>query len=185
MRIGLMGGSFDPAHAGHVHCARQAMKRLGLQQVWWMVSPQNPLKPKSAPLAKRVASARAVARNPRIRVTAFEADHRLAYTIDTLDFVRARAQGAHFVWVMGADSMVSFHRWKRWRRIFEVAPIVIVPRPGAGAKAQSAKAFAVLRRARVAPGALLGARRPAWALLDGPRNPLSSTALRQAGAPSI
>jgi nicotinate-nucleotide adenylyltransferase len=178
MRIGLMGGSFDPAHEGHRHCALLAMKRLGLQQVWWLVSPQNPLKPKSAPLAERVASARAMAGSPRIIVTAFEADHGLAFTADTLSFLLRRSGGARFVWVMGADSMARFHRWRRWRTILERMPVAIVPRPGAGARMSAAPAFAAYRGARVEPGRLLKSPTPAWSRLSGPVKPHSSTAIR-------
>lgn len=179
MRIGLMGGSFDPAHEGHLHCARRAMAALSLHKVWWLVSPQNPLKPKSTPLAERLASAKAVAAgDPRIVVTALEADLGLQYTVDTLEALQKRAQGARFVWVMGADSLTNFHRWRRWREIFARAPIVVVPRPGYGAKALGGRAFAIMRDRRTTPGHLLTAQLPAWTLLPGPKNPQSSTAIR-------
>jgi nicotinate-nucleotide adenylyltransferase len=177
--IGLMGGSFDPAHAGHRHCARRAKQRLGLDQVWWLISPQNPLKPKSAPLEARLASARAIAHGQAwLRVSAFEAGFGLRYTIETLRFLTKRANGARFVWIMGADSMATFHRWRAWRAIAETAPIVIIPRPGAGAQARGGKAFAILAHRRMPAGKLRNAALPAWALLEGPCNPLSSTALR-------
>lgn len=181
LRIGLMGGSFDPAHAGHLHCARMAIKHLRLHKVWWLVSPQNPLKPKSSPLAARLASAKAIARDPRILVTDFEQAFGLRFTHQTLAFLTGRAMGAQFFWIMGADSMAQFHQWRRWRRIAALAPLIIAPRPGAGARQQSAKAFAILKARRYAAGDLDRKQPPAWTLLSGPINPLSSTDLRLQG----
>ncbi len=175
-----MGGSFDPAHEGHMHCARTAMKRLGLNQIWWLVAPQNPLKAKSAPLDQRAASARAIAVNPRFVVTTFEDAFGLAYTVDTICFLRTRSKGARFVWVMGADALSTFHRWRRWRTLLATIPVVIVPRPGAGPA--MGKAFANMPAGRTSAGALLTSRPPAWTRLTGPTKPHASRIIRAQAA---
>lgn len=176
MRIGVFGGSFDPAHGGHAHVARAAAKRLGLHRVWWLVSPQNPLKPRSGPLAARLASARAQAKGPRMVVTDLETRLGLRFTADTLAALRRRCPSVRFVFVMGEDNMASFHRWRRWPAIFAQAQIAIVPRPKAGARARMGKAFQRFASARTMPGALATA--PGWALLSARHDPSSSTALR-------
>lgn len=181
LRIGLFGGSFDPAHRGHAHVAASALKRLGLHQVWWLVTPQNPLKPRSRPLTQRMASAAAEAHSPRMRVTALETRLGLAYTVETVAALRARRPGARFVLILGGDGMESFHRWKSWRRLARQVPIFIVSRPGAGAKARLAKAFAILSPRRAPLGGLLGAKPPAFALLTARDYPESSSALRAKG----
>ena len=181
MRIGLFGGSFDPAHRGHAHVARTAAKRLGLQRVWWLVSPQNPLKPRSGPLAERIESARAQAKGPRMIVTDLETRLGLRFTADTLAALRRRCPGVRFVFVMGEDNMAGFHRWRRWPAIFARAPIAIVPRPKAGARARMGKAFQRFAAARRSTGALDAA--PAWALLSARHDPSNSTALRARGRP--
>jgi nicotinate-nucleotide adenylyltransferase len=181
IRIGLFGGSFDPAHRGHAHVAKSALRRLNLHQVWWLVTPQNPLKPRSRPLAQRMASAQGEAQGPRMRVTSLETRLGLAYTVETVAALKARRPGARFVLILGGDGMASFHRWKAWRRLAKTIPIFIVSRPGAGAKARLAKAFAILSAARVPLGGLLSAKPPAFALLTARDYPESSTALRAKG----
>ncbi|NWG45279.1 MAG: nicotinate-nucleotide adenylyltransferase, partial [Alphaproteobacteria bacterium] len=132
MRIGLLGGSFNPAHAGHLHLSEIALARLGLHAVWWLVSPRNPLKAPQdlARLEARLASARAMARHPRIKVTDIEARLGTRYTVDTLAVLRRRHPGVRFVWLMGADNMVGFHRWRRWRAIAAALPVAVLARPG-------------------------------------------------------
>ncbi len=185
MRIGLLGGSFNPPHAGHRHISLTALKRAGLSRVWWLVTPGNPLKDKGelAPLDGRVAAARMVADHPRIDVTAFEATRGSAYTFDTIRFLKAGHPGVDFVFLMGADNLAGFHRWRRWREIAAMVPLLVVDRPGSSLAAVAGRAATTLAGARLdesdAP-LLSGARPPAWCLLTGPRVDLSSTALRRA-----
>lgn len=182
MRIGLFGGSFNPAHEGHAHAAETALKRLGLHKVWWLVTPQNPLKdPRhSAPLAKRMASARAQARGRAMVVRDLESSWGTQFSIDLIERLRRRFPGVHFVWVMGSDNLSTFHRWRRWREFAREMPIAFVARPGALAKARfapAARRFAASRQSG-RPSALVGAAPPAWLWLNGPLKSRSSTALR-------
>src|SRR6202049_1548159 len=134
MRIGLFGGTFDPAHAAHRAACLLALRRLGLDRVWWLVTPGNPLKDTKglAPLAERLAAAQALAHHPRIDVTDLEAELGTAYTYETVSYLLRRCPGVHFVWIMGADNLRSFHRWQRWRGLAQLVPIAIVDRlPGA------------------------------------------------------
>ncbi|MCS6987055.1 MAG: nicotinate-nucleotide adenylyltransferase [Sphingomonadaceae bacterium] len=130
--VGLLGGSFNPAHEGHRRLSLAALGRLRLDEVWWLVSPQNPLKPETgmAPLAARLASARKVARHPRIRVTDWEARQGTRYTVDTVAALLARFPHLRFVWLMGADNLLELHRWTRWRTLLRRLPVVVAPRPG-------------------------------------------------------
>lgn len=185
MQVGLFGGSFNPPHGGHELVAEIALKRLALDQLWWIVTPGNPLKSgkELAPLAERLRLSEQVARDPRIKVTAFEAAHRLRYTADTLALVRARKPGVGFVWVMGADSLRDFHRWQRWQRIALTFPIAVIDRPGSTLSLLSSKMAKTFDYARVdeidAPR-LARMKAPAWTFIHGPRSLLSSTAIRAA-----
>jgi nicotinate-nucleotide adenylyltransferase len=176
-RIGLFGGSFDPAHAGHSHVAETARKRLGLDAVWWLVTPQNPLKAKSAPLATRMAGARTSAPGPRHKVVDLETRMATQFTVDTLEALQRRYPGVRFVFVMGADGMAGFTRWRRWRRLLALAPVFVVSRPTVPIRARFAKPFAPCRR-RPADRALPLATPPAFGYQPARLHPLSSTALR-------
>jgi len=149
-RIGLLGGSFNPAHDGHRHISLEAMRRLGLDEVWWLVSPQNPLKEAQgmAPLDARLASARAVARHPRIRPMQIESKLGTVYTVDTITALQRRYPDKRFIWVMGADNLVQFHRWRAWRRLARSVPIAVMARPHYIGDALFAPAMAWLRRFR-------------------------------------
>ncbi|MCV0395237.1 MAG: nicotinate-nucleotide adenylyltransferase [Rhizobiaceae bacterium] len=183
MAVGLFGGSFNPPHAGHALVAEIALRRLNLHQLWWMVTPGNPLKNAGdlAPLADRVAASQAMAEDPRIKVTAFEATHNVRFTADTLALVRARNPDVRFVWIMGADSLRDFHRWQRWREIVRLMPIAVIDRPGATLSYLSSRMARTFDHARVdEANAPILARMapPAWTFIHGPRSSLSSTQLR-------
>ncbi|MCJ2183619.1 nicotinate-nucleotide adenylyltransferase [Novosphingobium sp. 1949] len=154
--IGLLGGSFNPAHGGHRRISLFAMQALGLDAVWWLVSPGNPLKPARgmAPLAARVESARSQARRARIQVTAIERELGTRYTVDTLRALVRRYPRQRFVWLMGTDNLAQFHRWKDWRTIARVMPIAVIARPGYDAGAVASPATAWLRRYRTAATSL-------------------------------
>ena len=182
---GLLGGSFNPAHCGHRRISRFALQRLGLDEVWWLVSPGNPLKPVEgmAPLSARVAAARQQARRAPIRVTAIERELGTRFTIDTLRALLRRYPERRFVWLMGSDNLAQFHRWKDWRRIAEAMPIAVIARPGYDAAAMASPAMAWLGRYRRRPEALNDpARRssPALFLLRFDPDPRSATAIRSA-----
>ena len=182
MVVGLLGGSFDPAHAGHVHATRQALARLGLDRVWWLVSPGNPLKPRGpAPMDERLGRARALMRHPRVAVTDVEARLGTRHTARTIAALRRRHPGVRFVWIMGADNLATFHRWEDWRAILAQVPVAVMARPGAGLRALHAPAATAYRRFRVPPAGLGLRRPPAWAFVAMPLHPASSTAIRARG----
>ena len=181
--IGLLGGSFNPPHAGHLLATRLALTRLRLDRVWWLATPGNPLKSRAdlAALRARIEAAQALARDPRIAVTGFESEIGSTFTADTLSYLRARGDGARFVWIMGADNLAQFHRWRRWREIAEMAPILVVDRPGssfAALSSRAAQALARFRRPERDTARLAWLAPPAWIFLHGPRSGVSSTALR-------
>jgi len=183
--VGLLGGSFDPAHAAHVRVTREALKRFGLDQVWWLVSPGNPLKSRGpAPLAERMARARALIDHPRVRITDIEARLGTRYTAQTLTMLQRRYRGVRFVWLMGADNLAQLHRWQDWRVIVQGWPMGILARPEARMQARLGRAARQYRAARVpAPAAQrLGHRRPpAWCFVNMPMAHLSSTEIRARG----
>jgi len=183
MRIGLFGGTFDPPHLAHLSASLLALKRLKLDRVWWLVTPGNPLKNTSglAPLAKRIAAARALTNHPRIDVTGLEAVINTRYTYDTISWLLARCPRVRFVWIMGADNLRSFHRWQKWRGIAKLVPIVVVDRLGPSlyaAASPAGQAFSFARIPEHAAATLPDRQAPAWTFLHGLKSPLSSTALR-------
>lgn len=186
MKVGLLGGSFDPAHEGHAHLTREALKRLGLDRVWWLVTPGNPLKPNPpAPLAARMERAHDVMRDPRVTVTDLESRLGTRYTAQTLQRLQALYPGVRFVWLMGADNLAQFHRWQKWQSIANALPIAVIDRPEASFRALAAPAAQALQRHRIFEAeakALPGRRPPAWTFLHGMKSPLSSTQIRQAAA---
>ena len=182
LRIGLFGGSFNPAHQGHRHVAETALKRLKLDWVWWIVARGNPLKSDHGDFAKRAASAEAIADHPNMRVSLIEHTQKLTYTVDTLNMLQARAPNAQFVWLMGADSLQHFHLWKDWQTIARQVPIAVIARPGAGPAARQsvfARTFSADRLPEANANALPQQRAPAWVYMKAPLNPASSTALRR------
>lgn len=184
LRIGLLGGSFNPAHAAHREISLTALHRLGLDQVWWLVSPQNPLKSRNgmAPLDSRLAQARAMASHPAIRVTAIETRLCTRYTADTLARLQLHYPDMRFVWLMGADNLAQFHRWNRWRQIATTMPVAVLDRPGFNLTAPQGPAGQWLARHRVPQheaAALAERPAPAFLLLKSKLNPLSATAIRQ------
>jgi len=183
MVIGLLGGSFDPAHEGHVHITREALKRMGLDRVWWLVSPGNPLKPRQpAPLAVRIAHARALVRDPRVVVSDIEARLGTRYTADTIRRLQQLYPGVTFVWLMGADNLAQFHRWDRWHEIMARVPVGVLARPGAGLRARLSVAAQIYGGNRLGRGENLGrARPPAWVFVNVPMNDTSSSAIRASG----
>ena len=183
MVIGLLGGSFDPAHEGHVHITEQAMSRMGLDQVWWLVTPGNPLKARQpAPIADRIAHARRLMHHPRVKITDLEAKLGTRYTAQTIRRLRAIYPGVRFVWLMGADNLVQFHKWDHWRDIMRMVPVGVLARPGAGVAARSSVAARTFRGQRVGRGEWLGNRKaPAWVFVNLPLNKASSSAIRAGG----
>jgi nicotinate-nucleotide adenylyltransferase len=148
-RIGLLGGSFNPAHQAHRRMSLAAMEALGLDEVWWLVSPGNPLKAQSsdmAPYSARFRSAREMARRSRIKVSAFEAEAGTRYTVDTLALLLRRWPGHRFIWLMGEDTVAQFHQWRRWRDLARLVPIAVLSRPGYDDDARAARAMGWLRR---------------------------------------
>jgi nicotinate (nicotinamide) nucleotide adenylyltransferase len=181
MRVGLLGGSFNPPHRGHVYASELALRRLRLDFVWWLVSPQNPLKPAKgmASFSARIDAAKRFVRNRRILVSDLEAQLGTRFTVDSLTVLRRRFPKLHFVWLMGTDNLVQLPRWRDWQKIFTVVPMAVVARPGSTASARSSVAarrfaYAYIREsprfAELTP--------PAWTILEGRRDPVSGTAIR-------
>ena len=183
--IGLLGGSFDPAHEGHAHITREALKRFGLDRVWWLVSPGNPLKSHGPePLARRMERARDVMRHPRVEITDIEAQLHTRYTAQTVAHLSRLYPRTRFVWLMGADNMAQFHRWQNWRQIMQTVPIGVLARPGQRISARMSKAAALYDAHRI-PGRYsqqLGQTpAPAWCFVNVPMLDVSSSAIRAAG----
>jgi nicotinate-nucleotide adenylyltransferase len=179
MRIGLLGGSFNPAHEGHLHVSEVALKRLGLDYVWWLVTPQNPLKTVQgmAPLSDRVRGAQRVARHPRIVVMDIEHDFRTHYSYDTLRALQKRFPQLAFVWLMGSDNLAIFRRWHRWADLARRVPIAVIQRPGSAMAMAGAKPIQRFGQARAERGLCI-ASPPAIVIVDGKRNAQSATAIR-------
>ncbi len=186
-RVGVLGGSFNPAHAGHRHVSLMALRRLALDEVWWLVTPQNPLKPVAgmAPKEQRLASAQAVARHPRIRVTLMEERLGTRYTADTLRALARRFPRTRFVWLMGADNLQQIPQWDRWARIFRSVAIAVFDRSPYSYKSLAGKAAQRFARCRVAAGRsgrVAELTPPAWVFLHMRRHPASATAIRRHGS---
>ncbi|WP_322866932.1 nicotinate-nucleotide adenylyltransferase [Aquicoccus sp. G2-2] len=183
--VGLLGGSFDPAHEGHAHISREALKRFALDELWWLVSPGNPLKAHGpAPLEERLARARAVMEHPRVRVSDFEARAGTRYTAQTLQALMRVYPGVRFVWIMGADNLQQFDQWQDWRWIMEHVPVGVLARPGIRTVARHAKAAEVYAHARL-PGRmsrlLAHGGAPRWCFVNVPMMDISSSAIRAKG----
>jgi nicotinate-nucleotide adenylyltransferase len=183
MRIGLLGGSFNPPHHAHRAISQFALTRLKLDRVWWLVTPGNPLKENGAlhALGERMQAARDIANDPRIAVSCLESVIRTRYTVDTINFLRRRASGLRFVWIMGADNLAQFHRWQDWRRIAAQLPMAIIDRPPQSFRAlasPAARALASYRLPENEAARLADRQAPAWVFLTGLKLSLSSTTLR-------
>lgn len=183
-RIGLLGGSFDPAHEGHVRLTEEALKRFGLDRVWWLVTPGNPLKARQpAPLDERIAYARKLMDDPRVTVTGIEAQLSTRKTVDTIAALQRLYPRARFTWLMGSDNLVQFSQWDRWREIAARVPIGVLSRPGTRMAARRSKAARILARYRLPDqqvSRLGAAAAPAWAMVNMPMTNASSTAIRAA-----
>lgn len=183
--IGLLGGSFDPAHEGHVHITKMALKRFGLDRVWWLVSPGNPLKEQGpASMERRLSHARQIMQHPRVEVTDLEAWTGTRYTAATLKAIKRLYPGVTFVWLMGADNLAQFHLWQDWREIMATTPVGVIARPGKRGAARNSVAAQSFAHAKLAPGAsrLLGrCGAPCWCFINVPMSDASSTEIRARG----
>jgi nicotinate-nucleotide adenylyltransferase len=183
--VGLLGGSFDPAHEGHVHITREALKRFGLDRIWWLVSPGNPLKSQGpAPLDRRLDRARAMMQHPDVEVTGIEALLGTRYTAETLAALIDLYPGVRFVWIMGADNLAQFHRWQSWDWIMETVPVGVLARPGLRIPARVSVAATRYERFRLRgrdARRLAGLQAPAWSLINLPMSDASSTGIRARG----
>lgn len=183
--VGLLGGSFDPAHSGHAHITREALKRFGLDQVWWLVSPGNPLKTRGpAPIEARIDYARAVMAHPRVQVTGIEALLGTRYTAQTVKGMQRLYPAVRFVWLMGADNLAQFHLWQDWQQIMNAVPVGVLARPGERISARMSRAASLYAPYRI-PGrysvTLARAEAPAWCFVNVPMMDVSSSAIRAAG----
>ncbi|CUH67294.1 Nicotinate-nucleotide adenylyltransferase [Thalassovita gelatinovora] len=183
--IGLLGGSFDPAHDGHAHITREALKRFGLDQVWWLVSPGNPLKEKGpADLQRRMEMARRMIDHPRVKISDFEARIGTRFTAETIAALQQQRPDVNFVWLMGADNLVQFDQWQDWRDIVARVPIGVLARPRQRISARASKTARVFRAARLPAQAshLLGhCPAPCWCFVNVPMVAVSSTMIRERG----
>lgn len=186
LRIGILGGSFNPAHEGHRHISLYALKLLGLDAVWWMVSPGNPLKPEKgmAPFEKRMHSAKTVARHPQIKVTDIEKKIGSVYTYKTIRELKRRYPKVQFVWLMGADNLANLHRWKYWRELMRLIPMAILDRAPFSHTALRKKAALTFARRRAPEadfGTLAAKTPPRWAYILIKKHPASATEIRKSG----
>lgn len=183
--IGLLGGSFDPAHEGHAHITREALKRFGLNRVWWLLSPGNPLKERGpAPMQARMERALSVIDDPRVEITDIEAQLGTRYTAETLSALGQTYPGVRFVWLMGADNLAQFHLWQDWQQIMQTVPVGVLARPGQRISARMSRAARLYAPYRIAgrnSQLLAHAAAPAWCFVNVPMVDVSSTALRAAG----
>jgi nicotinate-nucleotide adenylyltransferase len=183
--VGLLGGSFDPPHAGHLALTAAALARFRLDRVWWLVSPGNPLKARPpAPVERRIAAARGLLIDPRVAVTGLEARIGTRYTAETLAWLLQRRPGVRFVWLMGADNLATIHLWEDWEAIFAMVPVGVLARPGMGLRAAlspAARRFAAARLRSAEAPRLAAARPPAWCFVRMPMLDLSSSAIRARG----
>jgi nicotinate-nucleotide adenylyltransferase len=186
MTVGLLGGSFDPPHEGHVQISRAALKRFDLDQLWWLVTPGNPLKENPpASMTRRINAAREIMDHPRVRISDIEARLNTRYTAQTLRELRKLYPQVRFVWLMGADNLAHFHRWKNWRGIMESVPVGVLARPGDRISARLSRAARIYSQHRIPAGQshlLARASSPAWCFLNVPMTKASSTEIRKRGA---
>ncbi|MDA0306467.1 MAG: nicotinate-nucleotide adenylyltransferase [Proteobacteria bacterium] len=185
-RVGILGGSFNPAHTGHLHISRLALKLLKLDEIWWLVSPQNPLKPQEgmASLEDRLKSARSMARGRQFRVTGMEQELGTQYTADTLKALKTKFSKTRFVWIMGADNLIDIARWNDWMEIFQTVPVAVFGRPAYSFKAlfsQAARRFARNRLNESRAALLVDRKPPAWVFLHIPLSTVSATRIRAGG----
>lgn len=185
LRIGLFGGSFNPPHRGHLHVSLTAIRKLQLDQLWWLVTPGNPLKQQNnlSSLNARLLQCQRIARHPDIKVTAFEASYNFRYSADTISLLKQRRPTANFVWVMGADNLANFHKWDRWHDIVQLLPLAIIDRPDSTATPNSTSATLFLAKYRIDErdsSLLAGSDPPAWTFIHARRSFLSSTQIRGA-----
>lgn len=183
-KVGLLGGSFNPPHAGHRHISLNMLSKLDLHQIWWIVSPGNPLKSHSdlQSLEERLKLCTDCARHPKIKITAFETLRPTVYTANTLKFIKTRYPATRFVWIMGADNLAQFHLWQRWQQIFLTMPIAVHDRPGFRYKALASKAATYFRKAYIQEHNAKNLSlydTPTWTFLTAPLNYLSSTDIRK------
>jgi nicotinate-nucleotide adenylyltransferase len=184
MTIGLFGGSFNPPHAGHRLVTLTALRRLKLNRIWWIVTPGNPLKNTSGlpPLNERMQACRGLMPEPMIDITGFEAEIGTRYTLDSLKYLKTRCPNVRFIWIMGADNLIQFHRWQGWNKIARIMPIVVIDRPGRTLKATASPAAHALRRSQLPETRAVNLKfrtPPALVFIHGKRSELSSTALRR------
>lgn len=184
LRVGLLGGSFDPAHEGHVHITKEALRRFDLDQVWWLVSPGNPLKSHApAPIEARIAQAKSVMVHPRVKISDLERKLGTVYTADTLRGLIAKFPRTKFIWLMGADSMAGLDNWQDWRWIMETVPVGVLARPGQRISARMSKAariYSSFRLRRAQSRLLSHSVAPAWCFVNVPMSDASSTKIRAA-----
>ncbi len=182
LKVGLLGGSFDPPHQGHVHVTEWAFRRLGLDQVWWLVAPQNPLKQlRPAPLQERIAAARRVQTHPRVMIIDLETHIQSHHTINTLEYLVQRFPAMRFVWLMGADNLQGFTHWSRWQNITDLVPMAVFLRPGHQGSSVYQPVMRMLKTARLREDEarrLPVASPPAWCLVTLPLSDVSSTSIR-------